>query len=117
MLTECGKTLVEPGVRPVATRDVVTEPLVRQLVRHQITGADVEGCALVQHDVLVQRGGGGVLHPAENEIAHHGLRVARPWKVDTEALGKQLQHARRFTQATRRVSSLPDRHQVPYRYL
>jgi len=42
------KALVEPGVGPVAARDVVPEPVVRELVRHEVVARDVEGGPFVE---------------------------------------------------------------------
>jgi hypothetical protein len=75
-----GETLVQPGVRPVAAGDEVAEPLVGELVGDQVVSGNVERGAGVDQRVLVQGGGGGVLHTAEHEVADHDLRVARPRK-------------------------------------
>src|SRR4051812_23148890 len=117
MLAESREAFVQPRVRPVAASDVVAEPLMSQLVSDQIARADVERRPLVEDDVLVQCGGGRIFHTAEDEIADHDLRIARPWKFHAKTLGKELQHAWRLTQAARRALSLADRHQVIYRHL
>ena len=72
------EALVQPAVRPVAARDEVAEPLVRELVRDEVVARDVEARALVEQHVLVQRRRRRVLHPAEDEVAHDDLRVAAP---------------------------------------
>jgi hypothetical protein len=78
VLHERREALVEPRMGPVPAGHQITEPLVRQLVGDEIVGGDVDGRAFVEQDVLVHRRRGGVLHAAEDEVAHHHLRVLVP---------------------------------------
>ena len=87
-----GEALVEPAVGPVSARDVVAEPLMRELVRDEVVGRDVDGRLRVEQHVLVERGRRGVLHAAEDEVAHHDLRVLVPRVRDAEQLAEVLDH-------------------------
>ncbi len=70
------EALIEPGLRPVAAGDEIPKPMVGQLVRDQILHVDIEPRSLVQENMLVKRGGGGVFHAPEDEVRDHDLRVA-----------------------------------------
>jgi hypothetical protein len=94
MLEQRGEPFVEPTVRPVAARHVVAEPLVRELVGDDVVRGHVERGAFVEQDVLVHRGGGGVLHAPENEIGDDHLRVFVPGVRDADELAEVLDHLR-----------------------
>ncbi len=67
--------------------------------------------------VLVHRRGGGVLHAAEDEVAHHDLGVALPGKRHAGEPREQLDHARRLAEAARGVRLARWRHVVAHGHL
>ncbi len=112
VLHEGGKTLVEPGVRPVTARDEIAKPLMGELVGDEVVGADVERGAVVEQDVLVHRRGGGVLHPAEDEVAHHHLGVLVPGVFDAGHRAEVANHLRGAGEGAFAVFFAPARDEV-----
>ena len=112
VLEEGGEAFVQPPVRPIAARDVVAEPLVGELVGDEIVGGDVDRGALVEQEVLVHGGGGGVLHAAEDEIGDHDLRVLVPGVRDTDELAEVLDHLRRALEAASTIGFAALGHEV-----
>ena len=94
-----GEALVEPGLGPFAAGEEVTPPLVRQLVRHQVLDVLIEGGALVEHGLAGERGCGGVLHAAEDEIRDEDLAVARERVTHADGLAEEVDDGRRGPQA------------------
>ena len=117
VLHERGEALVEPALRPVAARHVVAEPLVRELVGDEVVARHVDGSARVEQDVLVHRGGGGVLHAAEDEVAHHDLRVLVPRIRHAGELGEERHHVRRAAERSAPVLLAALRHEIGERHL
>ncbi len=107
VLEERREPLVEPRLVPVAARDVVAEPLVRELVGDEIVGADVDGGALVEQDVLVHRRRRRVLHAAEDEVGHDDLRVLVPRVGDAGDVAEVANHLRRAAERPPPSSSRP----------
>ena len=85
-----GEALVEPGLGPFPAGDEIAPPLMRQLVRHQVVDVLVEGCALVEHGLAGERGGGGVLHAAEDEVGNEDLAVAREGVAHADGLAEKV---------------------------
>ena len=97
---ELGEPFVEPEVRPVLGRDIVPEPLMRELVRDQdplVPGAVQIGP--VVREPVHERRGADVLHAPE-EVRHGGLGVLRPRiaesrepRVDVDHVGGDAEQA------------------------
>src|SRR5437868_2429817 len=86
-----GETFVEPDVGPVPAGHIITEPLVRELMRLQTVARGVElGPSVVNH-VVGLRSGADVLHAAA-EVTHSGLRILCVWIFQSSLFRKEFDH-------------------------
>ena len=106
------EALVQPRLGPLAARQQVAPPLVRQLVRHQPLDVVIDRGALVEQDQLGQRRRGGVLHAAEDELGDGDLAVARVGVGDADALREEVDHLGRAPEAAARVGLASRRNEV-----
>src|SRR4030088_2819784 len=72
----------------------------RQLVRHEPVAREVEMRFRVVQRRIGLRGGGGVLHPAENEVRHGYLRVLDIRIREPQFLAEEPHHFRRLPERT-----------------
>jgi hypothetical protein len=99
-----GEAFIQPGLGPFAAGEQIAPPLVGQLVAHQGLDIVVEGRALVEHGLGGERGGGGVLHAAEDEVVHKDLAVAAVRVGDANPPGEEVDHLGRAREAAARVA-------------
>jgi hypothetical protein len=92
-----GDPLVEPCVGPVGRGREVTEPLVRQLVRHQAAPRVRVGARTVEREVGLRRRR-HVLHAAVREVGDGRLVVLVPRIRHTEEARVQLDHGGRLAE-------------------
>ena len=95
---ERGEPLVEPEVRPVLARDVVSEPLVRKLMGDQTVGTEIQMRPLVVQRPGAEYGGRGVLHAAAEAVGTH-LSIFVPGIFDARQLAEVVEHLDRVAEA------------------
>ncbi len=98
-----GEPFVQPGLGPFPAGEQIAPPLVRQLVRDEAVDVVIERGPLVEERQIGQRGGAGVLHPAEDELGHGDLAVARVRVGQADLLGEVVDHGAGAGEAAARV--------------
>ncbi len=83
---------VEPEVAPVATRNQVPEPLVRELMGHQATAAPDRGRFRREQRPVGQHRDARVLHATGHEVVDRDLVVFRPGERHTQLLLEESHH-------------------------
>lgn len=87
-----GETLVEPDVGPVAALNVVSEPVLAQLVRDKAGAGIVLVGTLVVESEFGEGGGADVLLAAKDEIVDGGLSVLFEGVIDAGGEGEEGEH-------------------------
>ena len=104
-----GEPFVQPGLGPLAAGQQIAPPLVRQLVRDEAVDVVIQRGPLVEQRQIGQRGGAGVLHPAEDELGDGDLAVARVRIGQADLLGEVVDHRAGPGEAAARVGLPPRR--------
>ena len=107
-----GEAFVEPCVRPIAAREQIAEPLMRQLVRNERIAREIQVRAFVVQRAFGLRGRRGVFHAAEDEVRHGDLRVARERILRAETLFEDSDHLRRLAESALAVGLAPGKNVI-----
>ena len=108
-----GKALVEPQVAPAVAGQIVSPPLVGELVGDEPLRIALEVRALVVKCGIGLCGGRDVLHPADHELLDGRLRILGPRIRGPDPFREELHHLRSLAErAARALLARPLHHEI-----
>ena len=98
-----GKPLVEPEIGPVGAGQEIAEPLVGQLVRHQVHAGRLRFRSLFVESAVGQGGRADVFHPPKDEVLDRHLRILGIGIRKSNAVGEETQPRRSLGERAQRL--------------